>query len=1583
MTKTKNTKSPTGPNKLFSSKFLQFLIVFVAFSFTFTMITGAGMANEVGADLEGYTVDQPDTYDNTISSTSDFPDTWTEGESYKITTDDQDEKTYTFDGEDIMVSSDDVTIHVESGVTLEYTGASSDLEDGFVSLRGDNVELVSLDPQGAIISHEPDSDWYPAVDMQGTGSELTGFNLESTRGEGGSEVVAARASDVSVTHNQIKTDDEAGIKVSNPWNASHPWTYNGADDNTENVVVANNLIENTDAGIVVTNVMENEPVDTDNDDTKEDHEYYQGTVKDLDVNHNTIKSNTRGVWFSAEETGGTTRDAGTPQNVDISRNKLQQNEKAGIYMSLIEEADNLETSRENALDVKSNSFEGTEDSIALYISANNTTNIEFNKNNVTDYKGGVSADKKNNHDLTVEGNLFEIPVINLTGTNEESGSTKDSDAENHIGYGVQLYHGNNLQVRDNEFVGSVDELEESVLKDEKNLINHYAVVSWTAWFINNYDEYPEIDGNVYVENNKMSSLYLGASAFAATNGEIVNNKIDSNYVGIQVGQSDDVYATEAVKGLVIEGNDIKDNTRGIWVQNFVKDGMHASYNNITGNEVGVKNEDDNTFDATYNWWDDGTGPSGAGAGAGDAVSDNVSFSPWCTSEACDQFRNIRVDADGSNVFNSIQEAVNNATDGDKIEVAPGTYEESVTIDKALTLQAVDEAEQTTIDASGEGVALQFQTNNVDGGTVEVNGFTVTGDSASTTGLTAREGQSEVDATEYVVKNNHFKDLEVGINAWGYGDYDNRVESIEISNNNFTSLGDSGNVRGTGVSLEDLASQELDNIDSHAATITNNKFESIASNDSDNPGVAVYFSPQSDSESNIAANAEVSQNEFTSVANSVVVTGDVTNTNISQNSFDADDNGVIVDPENGISNGPIDAKYNYWGATSPDFENLISEQVDYAPWYVNERMTPLRTDDSGTIQDAVDVAAEGATVEVEPGTFEESVNIDIGDLTLKSVAGPEETTIEAPDGNTNVITIQPDASGVTVEGFTLQGADRRGIFVGEFEQAPSNTTIKNNHITNIGDGASEESHGILVEQDSTGTQIVGNTIDKISPADNRAVGISLVSQSETENLSAVVEDNVIQDISADSENDVIYGIEFSQNVVDTAVLNNNITSLGSEDAKGAHGIALFEGKNDSGYRYGPKGFTIKGNIIKGIQATESADDPWAGPTSIFVGGYEVLGVDHQVAENQLLNGVARKLYDQSGFTPAEADTLDATYNYWGNASEPVEGEDYIGNVSYSPWYIDSELIVSEDVNGTKKIEVTENISESVGEIGNVTVPAGLTISSDDPGWNGSMAPPRVRPSATATPSRSGYSTDVGEVIEVGYPGVKLDLSKAVKIVFSGEAGKDVGYSYDGDEFHRITDECEYEGNQTWADSMVYEDCYYNNYSSGDLTVWTKHFTEFITFEENEETTGGGGSTTICQEEDWNCTEWSECVDGTRTRDCEKTVSCYDYDDLEPAETRSCQEETQEEGQVEEECPTCPPPQPWEPCINGTQIRYNYRCSEDTGYECEEFTEERDCTVEQTVPTTPTGRFLQNPLVGIVGLIAVILFSFVGFVSREGK
>jgi len=96
----------------------------------------------------------------------------------------------------------------------------------------------------------------------------------------------------------------------------------------------------------------------------------------------------------------------------------------------------------------------------------------------------------------------------------------------------------------------------------------------------------------------------------------------------------DYYGTGS--NAVINENNISNSTEGLAIGYSATDAsvVVAHYNKFSGNDTDIFSTNP-LVDATNNWWGDASGPTHPSnpSGTGGVVSDNVNFTPWCTSEA--------------------------------------------------------------------------------------------------------------------------------------------------------------------------------------------------------------------------------------------------------------------------------------------------------------------------------------------------------------------------------------------------------------------------------------------------------------------------------------------------------------------------------------------------------------------------------------------------------------------------------------------------------------------------------------------------------------------------------------------------------------------------------------------------------------------------------------------------------------------------------------------------------------------------------------------------------------------------------------
>ena len=124
---------------------------------------------------------------------------------------------------------------------------------------------------------------------------------------------------------------------------------------------------------------------------------------------------------------------------------------------------------------------------------------------------------------------------------------------------------------------------------------------------------------------------------------------------------------------------------------------------------------------------------------------------------------------GPGGYGTIQEAVDNATAGDTIQVAPGIYYEHVSVNKSLTI--VGENPQTTIvDGTGNGTVF-----NLEGSNIYISGFTIGNAGNNSSGITS---EKEIATSDYHTISNNI------ITTSLYGVYLSSSDRNTIFNNTF-------------------------------------------------------------------------------------------------------------------------------------------------------------------------------------------------------------------------------------------------------------------------------------------------------------------------------------------------------------------------------------------------------------------------------------------------------------------------------------------------------------------------------------------------------------------------------------------------------------------------------------------------------------------------------------------------------------------------------------------------------------------------------------------------------------------------------
>jgi len=387
--------------------------------------------------------------------------------------------------------------------------------------------------------------------------------------------------------------------------------------------------------------------------------------------------------------------------------------------------------------------------------------------------------------------------------------------------------------------------------------------------------------------------------------------------------------------------------------------------------------------------------------------------------------------------------------------------------------------------------------------------------------------------------------------------------------------------------------------------------------------------------------------------------------------------TITNYERGIS-----LSGNSWATIQANTFNNVNVPIDHS---ARNPIFPYRY--FGSIQYTIDQSNPEAVINVNPGIFNENVNIN-KPLTLSGIHAYEnpitrtrteyESIIDG--GTSSAIIIASGTNDVIIRGLTITISSKSGInneagiLIGT---NTSNIIILNNIIENISDGS-----GIDTIQDETyGIMIYGNVIG--------------IGQSTFD-----IYDNLIQNIEE-------YGIAINDNTSDVLISGNLIRNLTGSD----HSSDPFWDPSwpsivcsaiHLGGQVGPvKNIDIDSNILTtniqgdgtltaagggisfaGVQEWNPPNRPWE--------GFENISITSNIITNNTMGIIALDGIFNNGLNIHDNDIsnntyyginnnintiINATNNWWGNISGPFNsinnptgtGVNVSENVTYWPWY----------------------------------------------------------------------------------------------------------------------------------------------------------------------------------------------------------------------------------------------------------------------------------------------------------------------------
>lgn len=423
----------------------------------------------------------------------------------------------------------------------------------------------------------------------------------------------------------------------------------------------------------------------------------------------------------------------------------------------------------------------------------------------------------------------------------------------------------------------------------------------------------------------------------------------------------------------------------------------------------------------------------------------------------------------------------------------------------------------------------------------------------------------------------------------------------------------------------------------------------------------------------------------------------------------------------------------------------------------------------SIQNLIDAATPGSTVDVQPGMYNEQLVIDKGLILQGPSPGEGTATIDA-SGLDNIPVIQILSDNVTVRRLTIENGPLHGIQVGDSSNPNlSNIRISDNHIKGQGNA------GILTN--SSASMVIKNNIienNGLGSGFNRN-GIVLSPHGATHIINNTIANNALDGIFARSsssglliENNEIKhhansGISLAADQRNTSIINNQIEDCGTGNCDEEGGIVIIQSMAEviqantienckpSGIFWGwvpttgnpPDEILISGNEIKnssrdGIHLFSQGTGGFIPPdlfplepviignkledngrAGVYISNAYYYGPGNArptINENQILG-------NSWGVFNATGQVVDATNNWWGSSSGPYqpllnpqgEGEQVSDNVDFIPWQTRPPAIKVIDCCirnvGLESFEILSSIGESSRVISTFKVEGEVRISSN--------------------------------------------------------------------------------------------------------------------------------------------------------------------------------------------------------------------------------------------------------------------------------
>lgn len=548
-------------------------------------------------------------------------------------------------------------------------------------------------------------------------------------------------------------------------------------------------------------------------------------------------------------------------------------------------------------------------------------------------------------------------------------------------------------------------------------------------------------GDINITGNDIDSTVVGkgfygirfmdTSYVANYSGIVVSDNTIQNFQkGVRVGNGGD---GTSVLTASISSNTIIGNDTGIWARKG--SALTVDDNNLAGNTIGIQNDITTDVNAVHNWW--GTAVESTIDGN---VSDHVNYDLYWVNSTMTILSDASIDAvyvdgsysDGSadthifgyDAFATIQEGVDVVDEEGTVNIAAGTYNESVTVDKDITIAGVGETTVVTPSIDQDGFTI-----TADGVMIQNLKITSSNSAPASTDpdynvapankAISVEEADDLEINNVTVETTGNKAMGIWVGNIGYGNSNNLsiIDSTIIINNESTGIYAEGGTTAqtgwsiTGNTITANLGNPLELYDVTDSTVSGNTLTTSASGGSN----VMWFAELSDLSNLVFTNNILDGSSGSQVAigtdfrdygpfadspaksiTTITITGNtfddwgsralrlgkvgigtITEVTVSGNKFLIDEQSQII--SNTDDTAEVNAEDNWWGFSSgPTPISVVVGDVDYRPWCTEDTCTSTDT----TVPTVTISSSESSPTDASPIpviiTFSETVTDLIAD-----------------------------------------------------------------------------------------------------------------------------------------------------------------------------------------------------------------------------------------------------------------------------------------------------------------------------------------------------------------------------------------------------------------------------------------------------------------------------------------------------------------------------------------------------------------------------------------------------------------------------